>query len=102
MLSFPMQANLGEFLEASALKCKVVFSSRHMPALRQGLRLDGLKQTQVILKAQRLVLLGVLFICFCIFKFLVSIILLFFLSLSLCFFFFFTFLIRLVYKQVTV
>ena len=37
-----------------------------MPVLRQVLCLDCMKKTQVILKAQRLVLFGVLFIFLCI------------------------------------
>ena len=58
-----------------------------MPVLRQVLCLDYMKKTQVILKAQRLVLLGVLFIFLCIFKFLVLIIMHFFPFYSLFFFF---------------
>lgn len=80
-----------------------MFLSRLMPVLRQVLCLDCMKKTQVILKAQRLVLImGVLFIFLCIFKFLFLMILHFFSFFSLfllfpyfilfsCFFFCFCF-----------
>ena len=77
-----------------------------MPVLRQVLCLDCMKKTQVILRAQRLVLLCLLFICLWLHVFSNSLILHFFSFFSLfffflilfnffffCFCFFFTFLI---------